>query len=51
MYCYTNANWNYNLKDIPVHSLGYELFDYNRKTGIGYKPNLTRHDLKHILKI
>lgn len=44
--------WQYNLNDLkqmPANSLGYNLQHYYLQTGIVYKPNLIRHDLKHIL--
>jgi ubiquinone biosynthesis protein Coq4 len=34
---------------MPSNSLGYGLFDYLEKTNLTYKPNLIRHDMKHIL--
>jgi hypothetical protein len=48
----SSRHWNYTLKDcseMPTNSLGYGLYDYLEKTNLSYKPNLIRHDMKHIL--
>lgn len=47
-----DRNWNYSFEDyrqMPENSLGRELYLYMIKNEISFKPNLVRHDLKHIL--
>ncbi len=47
-----SRNWKYTAEDfklMPKHSLGKNLYDYLKKNNISYKPNLIRHDIKHIL--
>ena len=47
-----DRNWSFQLNDfmkMPINSLGRNLYDYLIKTDLSYKPNLIRHDMKHIL--
>lgn len=44
--------WNHTMQDyknMPENSLGKNLADYMEKNNIPFKPNLVRHDLKHIV--
>jgi ubiquinone biosynthesis protein Coq4 len=48
----SSRNWDYTITDcseMPKNSLGYGLYDYLEKTNLSYRPNLIRHDMKHIL--
>jgi len=48
----SSRDWHYNLKDFskfPKNSLGYCLYDYLQSKNIPFKPNLIRHDIKHVL--
>ncbi|MCG8577044.1 MAG: hypothetical protein MI810_19340 [Flavobacteriales bacterium] len=47
-----DRKWNYQLQDfakMPINSLGRKLYEYLTQNRISYKPNLVRHDVKHIL--
>jgi len=47
-----SRRWNFDLKDfetMPECSLGYQLQLYLKRNFIEFKPNLIRHDIKHIL--
>ena len=48
----SSRNWKYTMNDfhnMPKNSLGYGLYEYLNKTNLTFKPNLIRHDIKHIL--
>ena len=45
-------NWKYGMEDfknMPKNSLGNGLYIYLKRKKISFKPNLIRHDIKHIL--
>jgi hypothetical protein len=45
-------NWNYTAADyrsMPENSMGKKLITYMDQNNIPFKPNLVRHDLKHVL--
>jgi len=47
-----NRNWHYTAADyrkMPENSLGKKLIDSMDRNQIPFKPNLVRHDLKHVL--
>lgn len=47
-----DRSWNYSFDEfgrMPKNSLGKRFYDYMKKNRIPYKPNLIRHDMKHIL--
>lgn len=48
----SDRDWNYKLSDfklMPPNSLGRRYYEYMSLNKISYKPNLIRHDIKHIL--
>lgn len=48
----SSRDWNYNMEDLalmPDNSLGHGLYDYLKEANLSFKPNLIRHDIKHIL--
>lgn len=47
-----NRNWKYTMKDykkMPIYSVGREIYEYMNRNNIPFKPNLARHDVKHII--
>jgi len=47
-----NRNWRLTAEDyrnMPANSMGKKLIEYMDENKIPFKPNLVRHDLKHIL--
>lgn len=47
-----NRKWKYDESDyrnLPDGTVGKELIKYMDKTGIKFKPNLVKHDIKHII--
>ena len=45
-------NWSYSADDyrrMPLNSIGHQLITYMDRHNIPFKPNLVRHDVKHIL--
>ena len=48
----SSRDWNYDMHDLakmPSDSLGHGLYAYLNKANLSFKPNLIRHDIKHIL--
>ena len=47
-----NRGWKYTFKDykkMPKNTLGFQYYAYLQKNKLSYKPNLIKHDIKHIL--
>ncbi|MFD1551060.1 hypothetical protein [Putridiphycobacter roseus] len=47
-----NRSWKYQYSDyvdLPKNTIGYHYYAYLRKNKLTYKPNLIKHDIKHIL--